>query len=279
MEAVRLDHVTYQYPTSPEPVLWDLSLSVPKGGICAVIGNNGSGKTTCCNVIRGFAPYLYGGELSGSVKIMGRELKDMSSGELAAHVGFIFQNPFTQGSGIRETVFEEIAFGLENLGIAKEEMIRKTEEVIRLLEIEELSFRKPTGLSGGQRQRVAIASILVMDPEVIIMDEPTSQLDPAGTSEIFELMRLLKSRGKTVILVEHKMDFVVEYADTVICMEAGKIIAEGMPREVFADGFLIERNVTVPQAVRLGFQMRARGWIWGRYRLPCGRHENASRLI
>ena len=155
MAAVELRNVSYAYPLTEEKALRNISVSFEAGRLYGIIGPNGSGKTTLCNLVRGLAPYFYRGELEGECRINGRLLKDIDFDELSVEVGFIFQNPFTQISGVKETVFEEIAMGLENLGVSREDMIRRTVQIIRDLGIEDIMDKNPNALSGGQKQRVA----------------------------------------------------------------------------------------------------------------------------
>ena len=176
-------------------------------------------------------------------------------------MGYIFQNPFTQISGVRKTVFEEIALGLENLGVPKAQMIEKVIEVAKLLKIEELLLNDPNRLSGGQRQRVAFASIIAMDSDIFVIDEPTSQLDPEGTERIFEIIHMLKEQGKTIILVEHKVDLIAEYADEVLVFQKGRLLKKGDARTVLSDLELLEHGTMLPQAVILERELRLNGIV------------------
>ena len=216
MEAVKISNLSYKYPSADEYCLKNVSFSVSEGEVCAIVGPNGCGKTTICNIIRGLIPSFHGGEVEGSVEIFGKSTKEISEEEKAKRIGFVFQNPFTQNSGIKETVFEEIAFGLENMGVDREEIITKVMDIISLLQIEAFMFKHPCELSGGQRQRVALASIIVQDPDIIVIDEPTSQLDPKGTEDVFEIIKYLNRQKKTIVLVEHKMNLIAEYADHIV---------------------------------------------------------------
>ncbi|MDR2111042.1 MAG: energy-coupling factor ABC transporter ATP-binding protein, partial [Spirochaetaceae bacterium] len=203
--AVELRNIYYSYPLASEHALKNVSCRFEEGRLYGVIGPNGSGKTTLCNLIRGLIPNFYQGELKGEVLINGQPMDQINYDELSLKVGFIFQNPFTQISGVKETVFEEIAMGLENLGVPRDEMIDRTMKIVREIGIEDIIKNNPNALSGGQKQRVAFASIIVMEPPIIAIDEPTSQLDPQGTDMIFDIIHQLKQRGKTIILVEHKV--------------------------------------------------------------------------
>ncbi|AIO19627.1 Energy-coupling factor transporter ATP-binding protein EcfA1 [Candidatus Izimaplasma bacterium HR1] len=249
-----MKNVSFKYLIGKEKVFEDISLDIYEGEFVAIAGKNGSGKTTLCNLLRGFIPHLNTGKLSGEILLRGESIPDTELSELADKIGYIFQNPFIQDSGIKETVYEEIGFGLENLGVPRDLMIERIESTIKLLKIEDLQDKHPAELSGGQRQRVAIASILAMDPGVLIIDEPTSQLDPQGTEEIFEIIKLLKEQKKTIILVEHKIDQVAEYADRVILLSDKKIIFDGPTNEIFANEKVMEYGTNLPQVAKLGIR-------------------------
>lgn len=261
MGFIELKNVTYTYPLAKEPALKNITLSLEKGKFYGVIGENAGGKTTFCNLLRGLIPHFYNGKLEGSMEIEGEDIKNADIDVLSTKIGYIFQNPFTQISGVRKTVFEEIALGLENLGVPKKEMIQKVIEIAELLKIEHLLQNDPNRLSGGQRQRVAFASIIAMDTEVFVIDEPTSQLDPQGTESIFEIIHMLKEQGKTIILVEHKIDLLAEYADEVIVIGDGEILAKGTTKEVLSDVSLIEKGVMLPQEVLLNQVLKEHGII------------------
>lgn len=256
---IEIKNFTYQYPTADQPVIQDLSLSIKKGEFCAIIGPNGAGKTTLCNAIRGFIPHFYKGKMQGELLINGKNIAEQTIGELALQVGFVFQNPFTQVSGVAETVFEEICFGLENLGIDADEIRRRASEVMKLTKIEYLKDRDPFELSGGQLQRVALASIIVMEPDILVIDEPTSQLDPEGTEEVFEIIKLMKEKQKTIVLVEHKMELIAEYADHVVLIDDGKVILDGSNEEVLTNEEVLKHGTLLPQYAMLGLEMKKQG--------------------
>ncbi|MDI2585863.1 ATP-binding cassette domain-containing protein [Psychrobacillus sp. NEAU-3TGS] len=256
---IDLKNVSYRYPVSDDSVLKNISFSIEKGKFTAIIGNNGSGKTTLCNTIRGFVPHFYKGELDGEVIIDQTKITDYQLGQLGEKVGYVFQNPFIQVSGVKDNVFEEVAYGLENLGIPVEEIKVRVEEVLKLVKIEYLRDKNPFELSGGQRQRVALASIIVMDPEILVIDEPTSQLDPIGTQQIFEIIRLMKERGKTIVLVEHKMDLIAEYADDLLVMHKGELVMQGPVREVFADPEFEKYQIQYPHVTEIALQLQQSG--------------------
>ena len=257
----KLKDVSYKYPLEDREILKNINLDIKKGEFWAVIGKNGSGKTTLCNVLRRFVPDFYKGELKGRITLEGKELKDYSVKEIVQKVGFVFQNPFTQISGVKETVFEEIAFGLENLALDAEYIRKRVEETLKLLRIEELRDKNPYELSGGQGQKVALASIIAMDPEIMVIDEPTSQLDPKGTEEIFEIIDILKKEGKTIILVEHKLELIAEYAEKVMVLDEGEMILSGNTEDVLKNKILIEKEIGIPQYAALAYRLMDEGKV------------------
>lgn len=178
MNSIILSNITYRYPLTDFDALHDVSFCFEEGKFYGVIGPNGAGKTTLCSLVKGLIPGFFQGELTGDVQILGKRMESWDESELTSRVGYIFQNPFTQISGVKDTVFEEIAIGLENLRMPKEEIIARVVDIVRLIGIEDLIELNPNELSGGQRQRVAFASILAMDCDIYVIDEPTSQLDP-----------------------------------------------------------------------------------------------------
>ncbi|MFR4777934.1 MAG: energy-coupling factor ABC transporter ATP-binding protein [Finegoldia magna] len=252
---IELKNVSFKYELQEEKTIKNLDLYGKQGEFVGIIGKNGSGKTTLCNIIRGIIPDFVQGTITGSISIDNKNINDIERGEMAELVGFVFQNPFSQISGIKKTVFEEIAYGLENLGVPREEIRQRVTDVIKLLKIEDLQDKNPNELSGGQSQRVAIASIIVMNPKVLIFDEPTSQLDPLGTEEIFDILKLLKSQNKTIILVEHKIDLIAEYADRVVVMDDGEIIFNGETHEVLSNDKIEQHNVSMPIVSKLAYKL------------------------
>ena len=251
----KLENVNYKYPLEDKQALKNINVEIKKGEFWAVIGKNGSGKTTFCNMLRRFVPDFYKGELTGKITLEDKELKDYSQKELVQKIGFVFQNPFTQISGVKDTVFEEIAYGLENLGLEKEEIISKVEKILKLLEIEKLRDRNPYDLSGGQKQRVALASIIAMDPDILVIDEPTSQLDPKGTEDIFKIINLMANERRTIILVEHKLELIAEYAENILVLDEGEIILSGKAEEVLNNKILLEKEIGMTQYSMLAYEL------------------------
>lgn len=257
----KIENVNYKYPLEEKQALKNINIEIKKGEFWAIIGKNGSGKTTFCNMLRRFVPDFYKGELTGTITLEDKELKDYSQKELVQKIGFVFQNPFTQISGVKDTVFEEIAYGLENLGLDKEEIISKVEKILKLLEIEKLRDRNPYDLSGGQKQRVALASIIAMDPDILVIDEPTSQLDPKGTEDIFKIINLMVNEGKTIILVEHKLELIAEYAENILVLDEGEIILSGKAEEVLNNKILLEKEIGMTQYSILAYELEKAGKV------------------
>ncbi|MGE7825553.1 energy-coupling factor ABC transporter ATP-binding protein [Paenibacillus sp. NPDC093718] len=263
MSIITIKNLSYQYPISESDALKNVNVTIERGKLYALIGANGGGKTTLCNVIRGFIPHFYKGDLRGEVLIEGKDIREWEMGELSQKIGYVFQNPFTQISGVKDNVFEEIAFGLENLGMEPGLIREKVDQVIKMLEIDYLREKNPFELSGGQKQRVALASIIVMEPDVLVIDEPTSQLDPKGTEEVFKIIELMKKKGKTIILVEHKIELIAEYADDVILLNEGEVTMQGSSKEILTDERALAFGAALPQYSLFGLDMRKRGMDLG----------------
>jgi energy-coupling factor transporter ATP-binding protein EcfA2 len=240
---IELVGVSYTYPDTEEPVLAGLDLSVGAGGVYGVVGASGAGKTTLAKTISGFIPHAEGGDLEGSVTVAGIAVADATLLDVVSKVGLVTQNPFNQITGARFSVEEEIAFGLENLGVSRPDMIERVDAILERFGLQELRTRSPYELSGGQQQLVAIASIMVMEPTILVMDEPTSQLDPGGTRLVFEVIDRVAAAGTTVVLFEHKLELLRDHADTLGVLAEGRIVLAGAPRDVLADARLADWGV------------------------------------
>jgi len=232
MPALEIAHLTYTYPTGTRPSLQDLSLRVEKGEVLAVIGANNSGKSTLCYAIAGVIPHFFHGQFDGSVLVGKVNTTDQTISALAEHVGLVMQIPGNQLSGVRSTVFEEIAFGLENLGMSRQEMHKRTTAALALTGLSDFAERSPYQLSGGQQQKVALAAVLAVSPSLLVLDEPTTFLDPQGARQVFDILLALKQQGKTIILAEQRLEWIAECADRVIVLHEGKIVLCGTPAEV-----------------------------------------------
>jgi len=256
---IELAGVSYAYPDTSRYVLADLDLSVGDGQIVGVVGASGAGKTTLAKIIAGFIPSIEGGTLSGTVEVNGVEISKLTLTEAVAQVGLVTQNPFNQISGAKFTVLEEIAFGLENTGVPRAEMEQRVHETAHLLRVDHLLDRSPYALSGGQMQLVAIASMVVMRTPVLILDEPTSQLDPGGSRMVFDVIEQLTDGGVSVLIFEHKVELLREHSDHVAVLADGRIVASGSPREMLADPRLEDWAIGTTRYTRAGYQAIARG--------------------
>lgn len=257
---IECNNVSYTYPLATSPSICQLSINIERGKFYGVIGENGSGKTTFCALLRGFAPSFYKGEIEGEVLVEGKNISEYG-GEISKKIGYVFQNPFTQISGVKDTVFEEVAYGLENFGVPVEEIEQRVIDVMRLTDIEALAQKNPFDLSGGQMQRVALASIIVLEPDILVIDEPTSQLDPEGTESVFAIIEQLKEKHKTIILVEHKIDLIAEYADEILVFKNGHLITTGKKQDILTDMSLLEKGVAIPQVAILGTKLKEQGLL------------------
>ena len=275
MAFVNLQNVSYKYPLTKEPVLQNINLQVNEGEFVAVVGPNGAGKSTLCYALAGFVPHFFKGEISGSIEVNGKKSGESTLDEWVLNVGLAFQNPFNQISGAKYTVFEEIAFGLENIGVPREEMKARVEEAMSLTGISDLAGRSPYSLSGGQQQRVALTSILVMRPRLLVLDEPTSQMDPIGTREVFGVVRKMAEEGMTVVLVEHKVEWIAHFADRVIALKEGQILLEGTPNEVLTSDLLPENGFGISRYTSTAREAKKRGF-WKRDKLPVTLDEAAE---
>lgn len=202
MKAVEVNGLSFKYKNSDENILNKVSLIVESGEAVAITGKSGSGKSTLCSCICGLIPRLYNGDITGDIFIYGRNIKDINISELVTKVGIIFQNPATQL--FSPTIEDELAFGPENLCVDREEIGRRIDNILRIIKMEEYRFDNPNNLSGGQQQLVAIASVLMLNPEIIICDEIMTWIDDDGKKIINDILYKLKQEGKTLIIVDHE---------------------------------------------------------------------------
>ncbi|MGG3874149.1 energy-coupling factor ABC transporter ATP-binding protein [Brevibacillus laterosporus] len=251
MSHIEIKQLKYRYPMSEQLALDGVSMTVQRGEFLGVIGQNRAGKSTFCQALTGLVPHFYKGAYGGSVMIDGTDVGKAGIDETIRKVGIVFQNPFTQVTGAKLTVYEEIAFGLEQLGVPRQQMMKRIDQVLHLLDIEECKDRAPFDLSGGQMQRMAIASVIAMRPQVIVLDEPTSQLDPQGSEEVFRAIHSLSQEGMTVILAEHKMEKLAEYADRIALFHQGKLVDVDTPSRLFSRDDLAQYDIQPPVYTRV----------------------------
>lgn len=231
LEAVDL---TFRYPESDEPVLRGLSLRIEPGETVLLLGPSGSGKSTLALCLNGLIPHVVEGELSGSVRVFGTPVEEWPAAELLRRIGMVFQDPESQM--VMPRADEEIAFGLENLGVAPEVMPERIAEALALVGLSNQARAHTMELSGGQKQRLALATILAVQPEVLVLDEPTANLDPSAARDFYRLLADLKrTQAKTMVLIEHRVDEALPLVDRVVALDAeGRLLVEGHPSKVFS---------------------------------------------
>lgn len=247
-----MDEFRYRYPGQDGLALDRVSFTAERGEFLGIVGGNGAGKSTLCYALVGLVPHFYKGAVGGRVTAAGLDVLTSDVAAVSRRVGLVFQNPFTQITGAKLTVYDEVAFGLEHGGIDRDEMTSRIDDALQRLGLWPLRERSPYALSGGQMQRLAIASVLAMQPDVLVLDEPTSQLDPEGTREVFDVIESLCDGGMTVVMAEHKVDWLAERTDRIIALEKGRIADQGTPRDVFSrfvDNNRRVRSETVPVPV------------------------------
>ncbi|MBA3235862.1 MAG: ABC transporter ATP-binding protein [Chloroflexi bacterium] len=250
---LRLREVGYGYAGTTTEVLRSIDLDVDAGKVVGLVGPNDAGKSTLCLVASGLAPTSIGGRLTGSVTLDGVETVSMKPFEAAQRCGILFQNPLTQLSGTAPTVFEEVAFGPRNIGLDLRTIVERVEWVLDVLNIGDLAPRDPARLSGGQAQLVALAAVLAIKPGVLVLDEPTSQLDPAGTHLVGDaLANLANETGTAILVAEHKTDLLARMADTIAVLDGGALVEVGPAGSVLGDAKLSEHGVEPPAAVAVG---------------------------
>lgn len=254
-DIIVIENLTYQYLGTERPALRNITLRVKRGEYVAILGRTGAGKTTLCLTLNGIVPNMTMGEISGRVLVGDLNTLDHPVREMAKKVGMVFDNPEYQLSQM--TVREEVALGLENLGVPREEMLRRIAQVLEIVQLSGLDDRSPLALSGGQQQRLAIAAALAMYPEILVLDEPTSNLDPIGKREVFSVTwQLNKERGMTILIAEHEVEVMALYADRVIVLNEGEIVLNGTPREVFREVETLRRiGVRAPQVAQLAYEL------------------------
>ncbi len=250
MALIETKNLTYTYPGSSKPSIQDISIKVEKGEFVLITGPSGCGKTTLCRCFNGLIPHFYQGELKGEISVAGLDATKNPTSALAKHVGLVFQNPENQLFAL--SIEKDVAFGLENLGVSRDEMRKKVDWALDLAGISDIRERSPHEVSGGQQQRVAIASVLAMQPEIIVLDEPTSFLDPLSAEKIFEVIHdLNKNLGITVVLVEHRLDLTAQYADHIIIMDQGRVRCDGETRSILSTEEVRLIGVGIPKATLL----------------------------
>ena len=256
---IRIKDLTFHYADSPKPALRNVNLVIEDGEFILVTGPSGCGKSSLCRCLNGLIPHFHGGTIAGEVEVLGLDAIRQPTKKLATRVGMVFQDPENQL--VAMDVEREIAFGLENLAFPKDVMAKRVEEALDTVGISGLRHRPVHELSGGEKQKVVIASTLALHPDVLVLDEPTSELDPKGAEEVLYIVQRLNDElGITVVLVEHRLDRVAHYADRMIVMDDGQVIADGRPRDILVKVDMMSIGIGVPPIVKMVRRLGSNGF-------------------
>jgi len=256
---LELESVTYRYAGATEPAVHDVTIRLAASEVVGLCGPSESGKTTLCLIASGLAPRAIRGTLAGRLLVDGADVAGRPMHELVSRAGICFQDPTTQLSGVNATVYEEVAFGPMNLGLPRSDVVARTEQALETLRIGDLAMRDPSRLSGGQLQLVAIAGLLAMRAAHLILDEPTAELDPAGTRLVGDAIEELAAAGTSILIAEQRTDLLARICQRVLILRGGRVAFEGPADEVLADPRLEELGGAPPSAVRLRREAIAAG--------------------
>lgn len=262
---IEIQELTFKYNGSKSSALENVSLKIEKGDFVGLIGESGAGKTTLCSCINGLIPHHYTGDFYGSVKIEGEDTFDVNPGKLALKVGSVFQD--IESQLVSYFVEDEILFGLENFGVPAEEIEGRLTGALDALGIGELRHREVSSLSGGQKQKVVIAAILALEPDILVLDEPTGELDPASSVQIFELLKKLnEEKGITIVVAEQKIMLLCEYVKKLIVLEKGTLVHYGEIRSTLThQKEMEEAGINCPRVLTLTSKMADEGLIPSSY--------------
>jgi len=256
---ITLAGIGYRYAGASKPALIDIDLELGEGEVVGLAGPSEAGKTTLCLVLSGLAPRTVGGQIRGSLTLDGEDVDTWPMHRLSQRIGIAFQNPSTQLSQVTDTVFEEVAFGPMNLGLPRDEVISRTWAALSALRIDALVERDPRRLSGGQQQLVALAGLLAMRPAHLVLDEPTAQLDPAGTQLVGDAIERLAVGGASILIAEQKTDLLASICSRLVVLDGGRVVLSGPAAEVLTDPRLDGLGVAAPSPVRLRRAAEAAG--------------------
>ena len=249
-EVLRFKNYSFTYDNVNYPALHDINFKINQGDFVMITGHSGCGKSTLLRSINGLIPHVYPGSYTGSVEVNGVDVSSTSMNVLSTQVGYLFQNPENQI--FMFSVERDIAFGLENLGLSRKEIREKVDWAMDITGITNLANMAPHELSDGQKQRVALAGILSMDPQLLLLDEPTSLLDPKTAFEIIQTVNDLRTKlNMAVIIVEHRLDIITTLAKKAIVLEKGKIISQGTIKKVLNDEKVMISGVGLPCSVNI----------------------------
>lgn len=270
MSIISISNLSFQYLRNTAPTLRNINLEINRGDFILLSGPTGCGKTTFCRCLTGLVPHFHNGYFKGEVLIDGLNTLKVPVYETAKKVGMVFQNPENQL--VAMNVERELGFAMENLAYPSDEIRARIEESIELFQLESLREKAPYELSGGEQQRVAIAAILTLNPDIIILDEPTSNLDPVGAHRILELLKKLNTDyNKTIIIIEHRLELVVPLINRLMVMDQGSIILDGPPETILLNEKLKEIGIGIPKIVQLTEILKKEGLLFEK--IPLTPHE------
>lgn len=275
---MEFDGVTFTYAGSKKPALEDVNLKIRKGECVLIAGPNAAGKTTLCRCLNGLVPHFFLGDLHGKVKVNEIDTKQSQIGRLSQIAGLVFDDPTSQL--VCSTIADEVAFGAENLGVPREEIDRRVEESLKAVRLTGYENRIPQTASGGEQQAIAIASIMTMDPDVFVLDEPTSNLDPVGSMQVLSIVSdLARKQEKTLLVVSHNIEQFVNLADRMVVIDKGKLVLDASPREALQRGDqLLELGLSPPQVTALFAELQKRNLAVAKGRIPTTLEEAYDRL-
>ncbi len=255
---ISVENFSFTYIGSDKPALREVDLQVEKGEFIVLAGPSGCGKTTLCRAFIGLVPHFYPGKFEGRVEVLGIDVLESSTYEVSQRVGYVFQNPDNQI--VMTTVNRDAAFGLENLGLPRQEIEERVDHVLKLLDLTSFSEAQTYQLSGGQKQKLAIAGVLAMKPQILVLDEPTAYLSPASALQLYVLLdKLREDLGLTIFLVEHRLDLASKYASRLIVMGDGEILLMGDPRSLFERDLSKLAGLNVPSLIEMYHLLKAKG--------------------
>ena len=277
-EIIRVENLSFTYVNGKRKALDDVSFAVRKGETVGIIGHTGAGKTTLGYCLRGLVPDSIPGKLQGQIHLFGKELRAMDLAQKASDFGIVFQDPESQIIG--SMVLEDITFGMSNLGVPQQEMLKTADDMLRKLCLFEKKYEETATLSGGQKQRLSIGGVLGMNSHIIFFDEPTTELDPLGKAEVFSMIRELKESGQiTILLVSHQVELLAEIADRILVFKDGKLIRDAGPLQVLGDEQLMrEVHERMPQELQIVHRLAEMG-IGDLTRLKSNRIEAVAEYI
>ncbi len=255
MTILETSNLWFKYSGGSEWALREVNLEVSEGEFIILAGRSGCGKSTLLRCFNGLIPHFYDGEMIGYVKVCGLDTREHPPYVLSQYAGMVFQNPDNQLFAL--TVEADVAFALENLSIPRDEIRERVDWALKIMGIEELRDKSPLELSGGQKQKVAIASILALRPKILLLDEPTSSLDPYSAKQLIDTIVELNQKYRiTILIAEHRLDMLLPYASRLIIIDNGRIVLDGNPREILEKNDVVSYGVSTPRVVKVATQLK-----------------------